>query len=241
MTHVSRERYYDMDLRPVTFWNYFSVQSGTYKNSGQFTKVTIRALTPTRRKLVDRSSIVFGVIFAALLVIGVFPPVMDGINHPMALLIIPLFGGGFYILATALLILFLRKEKVIIIDEHFVKIQWRIFFWSTYDRTKPLAFTEKSYSPLSNKKLEEELINEKLQQQGVKKKYKAYYTYSKQVIIEHEGIPSLVFPIHGVVLAGQVRCRLQAILNDIPIGGAKKIAATPEEVWRNQAGDLTHK
>ncbi|MEP5697338.1 MAG: hypothetical protein ABJN43_01885, partial [Sneathiella sp.] len=137
-------------------------------------------------------------------------------------------------------ILLVSKRKTILIGGSYVRVRRYLFFWSYLDRARHVTFTEQSYSPLSNEKLKEELIHEAAETDDTQKSLKPYYRHSKMLIIEHRGIPYHVMSIYDVVLAEQIRCRLQALLLDVPSGSLGQIAVSPEEIWGKQAGDLNH-
>ncbi len=229
-----------MELRRLTLWGYFRQKTGKDKAGHHYVKVRIRALSPFRRKLVDQLSAWLGMFCTLALALLVIPLVIAEFLPLLSLFVIPLGGGLSYILLMALLILLVSKRKILIIDGQHVRIQRYIFLWAYLDRARHVTFTEQSYSPLSSDKLKEELVREAAKANETNKSRKPYYRHSKMLLIEHRGIPYHVMSIYDVVLAKQIRCRLQALLLDVPAGSSGQIAASPEEIWRRQAGDLSH-
>lgn len=220
-------------------WSYFSQKFDTDIDGNQYLHLKIRALSPFRRKIMDCFSAGLSVLFTVLLSIEVLPAVFAEISPIYVLLVIPVGGGITYVVLSVFFILFLRNTKTIIISGKYVKVQRYMFFWSFFDRTRQLAFIEKSYSPLSNKGLEAELLREKHNKKEQAPLSKPYYKHSKKLIIEHKGIPHALMSIYDVGLAEQIRCRLQAALDEIPIGAPNKITGSPADIWGCQAGDLT--
>jgi len=228
-----------MELRFVMLWRYFSQTLDTDNEGNQCLYIKVRALSPMRRKVVDHLGAWLSILCIVLLSIEIIPLVLDEIQPFYMLLIIPAGGTISYAILIAFFILFLRKTKAIIINGECVSIRKYMFLWARFDRTRQLAIIEKSYSPLSNKKLADELLSENLSKREQSTPSKPYYKHSRKLIIEHRGIPYALLPIYDVGLAEQIRCRLQAALDDIPVGAHKKITESPSDIWGYQAGDLT--
>ena len=227
-----------MEFKFLSYWHYFIVRHGQYRDGSQFARITIRALSPRRKKVIVFICKLITVVFASVFTYGIGTPVLDGIKPTHNLLFIPLLTGGVYLLTTLYLLSFCRKEKHLIIDERQVRIQKWLVFWRSFDRDDDLAFVESNFSARSNAELERELINEQIVKNGKASAKPAYYKYSKKIVLEFRGIPSHLLSVYGLTLAELIHRRLQDVLNRMPLHGGKKNSGTAEIDWGKQAGGL---